>query len=298
MKRLDWTDETIVKWLQLYPNVKKCLVETLVRRYKNLIYKEIAKQCDQRYEREDIIQQIVYLFIQLLEEYDDGRGIPLAGFLKKKLPNRIYNHFKAQLRVWDVEIPHDGLVSASDDKEDGENEYDDVCELQATSIDANDFWIGMAQVLEYDDFQALFWKFECECSTDEISVLMNMRGPCDAEKRLNTVLEALRYDTRVFSGFSFDPSEKTGTTSKALKKENVDMTYHIFQILHQEIAEFCGLFPHGEKTVQQLNILNSIYNRGQNLIHKRFDDFIDHVIHKCGCLMYKDIKKSKERDIC
>lgn len=297
MKRLEWSDETIVEWLQLYPNVKKCLVEILVRRYKNLIYKEIAKQCDQRYDREDIIQQIVYLFIQLLEEYDNKRGIPLAGFLKIKLPNRIYNHFKSQLKVWDVEVPHEGLVSASDDKEDGENEYDDICELQTSTIDASDFWVSMAQVLNYDSFQALFWKFECECGTDEIAVLMRMRGPCDAEKILNTTLEALRYDGRIFGNFAFDPSEKTGLPAKALKKENVDMTYHIFQTLHQEVAEFCGIYPHGEKTVRQYFTLNQIYSQGQDSIYRHFDDFIDYVIYRCGCILFKDTKAG-ERDIC
>jgi len=297
MKRLEWTDEVIVEWLQLYPNVKKCLVEILVRRYKNLIYKEIAKQCDQRYDREDIVQQIVYLFIQLLEEYDHTRGIPLAGFLKIKLPNRIYNHFKAQLRVWDVEVPHDGLVTASDDKEDGENEYDDVCELNTLTLDANDFWVSIAQILDYNAFQALFWKFECECGADEIAVLMKLRGPCDAEKMLNNTLECLRYDTRIFSDFSFDPSEKTGTTSKALKKENVDMTYHIFQMLHQEVAEFCGVFPHGEKTLKQLLALNSIYDQGQNIVNRGIDNFIDYVVYQCGCVLIQDIIDG-ERDIC
>ena len=298
MKKLEWADETIVEWLQLYPNVKKCLVEVLVRRYKNLIYKEIAKQCDQRYDREDIIQQIVYLFIQLLEEYDYSRGIPLAGFLKIKLPNRIYNHFKSQLKVWDVEIPHEGLVSASEGKEDGENEYDDICELKATTVDINDFWVGMAQVLEFQEFQALFWKFECECGTDEIAVLMELRGPCDAEKMLNTTLEGLRYNERIFCDFTFDPSQKTGTTSKALKKENVDMTYHIFQILHQEVADFCGIFPHGEKTVKQLIMLNKIYTKGQNLIYRKFDDFIDFIIYRCGCIILEDTITTGERSIC
>lgn len=296
MKKLEWDDETIVEWLQLYPNVKKRLVEILVRRYKNLIYKEIAKQCDQRYDREEIIQQIVYLFIQLLEEYDGSRGIPLAGFLKIKLPNRIYNYFKTQVKVWTAEIPHDGLLVLRDDEDDDSFE---IYEIGSTTMEIYDFWVGISRIMGKEAFEALFLKFECEYGTDEISVLMRLRGPCDAEKLLNNVLDGLRYDERVFAGITFDPSQKHGTSSKAFKKETVDMTYHIFQVLHQEVSDYCGVFNHGFKTLKQMKIMSRIYAKGRDEIYQAIDELVDFVTYQCGCATARDILDLKcARDIC
>jgi len=291
-------DELIAGWLQTYPNLKQRLVQILFRRYKNLIYKEIAKQCDQRYDREEIIQQIVFLFVQLLEEYDKKRGIPLAGFLKIKLPNRIYNYFKSQLKMWDAEIPHDGLVSSINTNREDETEiFTDTYEINYTTTEQQDFWIGLAQILSYSAFEALFLKFDCEYGTDEISILMRLRGPCDVEKILNTVLDDLRYDNRVFVGITFDPSEKLGGTQKPFKKETVDMGTHLFQALHQEVCDFCGIFAHGGKTLQQIHTMNNLYTKGQNIHYKKLDELFFYIIQECGCLINRPPLHG-ERNIC
>lgn len=289
-RTIDWDDEIIVGWLQKYPNIKQALVEILVRRYKNLLYKEIAKQCDKRYDREDIVQHIVFLFIQLLEEYDATRGIPLAGFLKNKLPNRIYNYFKTQVRLWTAEIQRDNLLSLDDSSGHGHGEtdsHDDVYELSQTQTEVHDFWAGVARLLDRRGFEVLFWKFQCDYSLDEISILMGMRGPCEAEKFLNHTIDKLRFDARLFGTATLNAITQAQQTKQAnakvqRTKETLDVTYHLFQVLHHEITAYCGVFDYGDDTMQKHRSMLHAYNAGQDLLLFGLHAILDDIMTKCG----------------
>ena len=286
-RAIDWDDEIIVVWLQKYPNIKKALVEILVRRYKNLLYKEIAKQCDKRYDREEIIQHIVYLFIQLLEEYDPSRGIPLAGFLKNKLPNRIYNYFKTQVRLWTAEVQRDTTIGTN---EDGGNSNSNTSrrntyEISQTQTEVHDFWTGVAKILDRRSFEAIFWKFQCDYSFDEISILMGMRGPCEAEKFISGVIEKLRFDSRLFGESYFVPKlNKPGTQPQKSsdKKEALNVTYHLFQVVHQDVTSFCGIFDYGDETLRQYYSMLNAFNTGQDLLMLGINSIVEDIMKSCG----------------
>jgi DNA-directed RNA polymerase specialized sigma24 family protein len=285
-KSIDWNDEIIVSWLQKYPNIKQALVEILVRRYKNLLYKEIAKQCDKRYDREEIVQHIVYLFIQLLEEYEPERGIPLAGFLKNKLPNRIYNYFKTQVRLWTAEVQRDNIRSPQQEETNTtDNSWQqDTYEISQTQTEVHDFWVGVAKILDQKSFEALFWKFQCDYSYDEISILMGLRGPCEAEKFINGIIDRLRFDSRLFGESSIANKAITSSTaSKQVdKKEILNVTYHLFQVLHREITNHCGVFDCGDETMRQYYAMLDAYGAGQDLLLLGINTIVDDIMHKCG----------------
>ena len=88
-----------------------------------------------------------------------------------------------------------------------------------------------------------------------------------------------------------------GTTFKPFKKENVDIGYHLFQMLHQEVADYCGIFAHGHKTLKQKQTMEAIYEKGQSYYYNSMDKLFDFILSQCGCACSLNIKQ-KERDIC
>lgn len=239
---LHWSDETLIVWLQNYPSVKPALVKILVRRYKNLLYKEMAKQCDHRYDREDLAQQILFIFVQLLEEYDVTRGIPVAGFLKAKLPNRIYNFFKSQVKIWVTELS-DG--DSSDDK----NGY----ELSPISIDSRDFWKEVCLYLPRHEFELLYWRFQCEYNNDEIAILTGIPSRNEVIQKLEAVITKLRNHVQFLQKFHLP---MTDSKSKIAQDSGSKMT---FFSLCKKLVEQCGVVLYTKDMLAHQKVIDGMY---------------------------------------
>ncbi len=270
----DWTDELIVLWLQKHQDIKQPLVEILIRRYKNLLYKEMARQCDQRYDKEDIVQQIVFLFVQLLDEYDPRRGIPLAGFLKAKLPNRTYNYFKSQVKQWTAEVLQEIMQNP--------NEIDDTYayEIGATELETYEFWKQMAKLMDWTGFTLLYLKFECDYSNEDIAFLTNRNGAGEVEKALLGVLEKLRYDSRLTHQY-FGTRVQDVSLNVAAKKIYPTTEAHMFQVVCYELAKACGVTSYGRLTLMHIKNMREIYQAAQEENMQNMLELLNYTMSLC-----------------
>lgn len=272
--KFDWNDELIVLWLQKYSEIKQPLVEILIRRYKNLLYKEMARQCDQRYDKEDIVQQIIFLFVQLLDEYDPVRGIPLAGFLKAKLPNRTYNYFKSQVKQWTAEVLQEIMQNP------GEIDDTHICEIGATELETYEFWKQIAKIVDWASFSLLYFKFECDYSNEDISFLINKNGAHEVERTLFTILEKLRYDPRLVNQY-FGLPMKDVVANAPTKKTQSSSEYNMFQVLCHEVAKSCGVTSYGKTALLHFSLMRDIYQRGQEENLRQMIELVDYTIKLC-----------------
>ena len=252
-RMMRWDDETLVVWLQTYPNIKQPLVKMMFRRYKNLIYKEIARQCDHRYDRDDLSQQIILIFMQLLDEYDSHRGIPVAGFLKAKLPNRIYNFFKSQLKLWNTEIPNEDPRRAL-----GEEDEDDGYEI-STSTELFDFWREISRCLAREQFEMLYWRFQCEFTPEEIAMLSGLSSRYDVIRGIELALEQLRYDWRLIKQYGHKRIDMLGKHKNTMPSCSTGGAYNAYTDVCREIMNRCGVIMLSRDVIKHLKHIRKIY---------------------------------------
>lgn len=79
-------------------------LEELLHRYMPLILSYAKRQHTLTLGREEVIHQLILLFIEAIKAYDAQGPIPLAGYLQSKIHYGHWNLFKKVRRLWQHEI--------------------------------------------------------------------------------------------------------------------------------------------------------------------------------------------------
>lgn len=247
-----WSDETLIRWMQTYQGTKKPIISIFIRRYKNLIFKSLAQQRDPRYNRDDLSQQIILIFIQLLEEYDVNKNIPVAGFLKAKLRHRIFNFFKLQVKEWSMEVLHDI-------ENDGENDNTEInstnfYEMPTTS--ELDFWKHVCKYLPEAKFKILYWKYQANYCSAEIAALLNIDIKT-ANKAIENACDSLKYSYPFLKEYT--PNKLTEIEVKKVKKiKHEHILKNNYHILTKIIANACRIVFENKETNYHQGVIKHI----------------------------------------
>jgi DNA-directed RNA polymerase specialized sigma24 family protein len=255
-----WTDEKLVVWLQRHPGTRKPIISILIRRYKNLIYKELSRQCDPRYDRDDLSQQIILIFVQLLEEFDASKGVPLAGFLKAKLSNRVYNFFKSQVKIWTQEVANE-VFNDSDDDDDSETSIKQTQRRQQNvyempSSHELDFWKDVCLYLPAQKFEALYWRYQANFCNAEIAIMLNLSVD-DAGKIVDNACNALRFCPPFLKKYS--PALLSSSVKKGNSKEkHLHTAKNSFHAIRKIIMDTCRITMKNIEAEQHQKTIDTI----------------------------------------
>jgi len=281
-----WTDEKLVVWLQQNPGTRKSIINILIRRYKNLIFKELSRQCDPRYDRDDLSQQIILIFVQLLEEFDATKGVPLAGFLKAKLSNRVYNFFKSQVKIWTQEVTNDAFNSDGDnDDEENENAVatNPVKSNHVYEMPTNhelDFWRDVCLYLSSKKFEALYWKYQANFCNAEIAIMLDMSVD-DAGKMVDNACSSLRFCPPFLKKYS--PSLLSSAVKKGNDKErHLHAAKNAFHAIRKIIMDVCRINMKNSEAEQHQKNLASIVESVKQIKIIGMQSLVEQVIKLCN----------------
>lgn len=79
-------------------------LKELLTRYMPLILSYAKRQHTLTLGREEVIHQLILLFIEAIKAYDTDSSIPLAGYIHSKIHYGHWNLFKKVRRIWQHEI--------------------------------------------------------------------------------------------------------------------------------------------------------------------------------------------------
>lgn len=287
-----WEDEILVKWMQNHQGVRQNVINILIRRYKNLIYKALFRQCDGRYKREDLAQEIVLYFIQLLEEFNVNKGVPLAGFVKSKLQHRIYNHFKASVKIWTKET----INEFDNEGEEGESSRIVEGAYENCSSEQIDFWVDIVNVIPEEQMEILYWRFQVDYCHNEIAIVMGI-SPNEVPKKLEKAYMALSFNYTFlkkhdFRVFKFLPKHKNvffKDKSHYLKK-----TFHEIRMMIEKKCHIRFVDTVAEKHKLQLKKIKSMKVNRERKSMQELAKIIMKGCHITGDFPYIDKKNIKD----
>jgi hypothetical protein len=260
---MHWEDEKLVGWMQLYPGTRKSIIS---------IYKELAKQCDPRYDRDDLSQQIILIFVQLLEEFDASKGVPLAGFLKSKLSNRVYNYFKSLVKTWKGEMPVE-IFADDEDGIFGTYELDEQAYVM-------DIWCDIYKALSRDKFEALYWRYRANFCNSEIGIMLDIE-PDAAGKLVDGACISLRYCHPFLEKYSptlLESAVKKGQ-DKNRDKHAIKNHYHAIRKILQDT---CNITIASSESDNHVNNINKIIAKAEMNESHHMRKLVSELLKRCN----------------